>query len=246
MFTETVASVLVFPALVYFTSELHIGVAPSIRGARKLLLATWQKLLALCMVICIAWFGIGELVFSLPGVGQVQAGTTIEWYVTRASGMLRVIELYAVYLAVGWLCFAFPALMLERRNVRGAFSRGWRLAEPRFEWILMIWTLRFAAGWMIQLPLSLFTLWASRTHPGFFYGNAVLEPIYEFIPAMTASVLCRPIFAIAITLIYYDQRIRLEGFDIELMMRDAGLTLPVPARRVEKAGDTSPHKEMPA
>jgi hypothetical protein len=36
-----------------------------------------------------------------------------------------------------------------------------------------------------------------------------------------------PLFPIAITLFYYDQRIRHEGFDIEMMMNAAGMNAPV-------------------
>jgi hypothetical protein len=41
------------------------------------------------------------------------------------------------------------------------------------------------------------------------------------------STLTGPIYTIAITLFYYDQRIRLEGYDIERMMDAAGMTAPV-------------------
>ena len=42
-----------------------------------------------------------------------------------------------------------------------------------------------------------------------------------------------PISAIGITLFYYDQRIRKEGYDIEWMMQAAGLTAPQPAPPTE-------------
>ena len=41
------------------------------------------------------------------------------------------------------------------------------------------------------------------------------------------SVLIGPLYPIAITLFYYDQRIRKEGYDIEHMMDAAGLNAPV-------------------
>jgi len=41
------------------------------------------------------------------------------------------------------------------------------------------------------------------------------------------TTLLGPIFPIALTLFYYDQRIRQEGFDIERMMEAAGLNIPV-------------------
>ena len=40
------------------------------------------------------------------------------------------------------------------------------------------------------------------------------------------SVLIGPIYPITLTLFYYDQRIRHEGYDIERMMDDAGMNAP--------------------
>ena len=37
-----------------------------------------------------------------------------------------------------------------------------------------------------------------------------------------------PIYATGLTLFYYDQRVRKEGYDIEWMMQAAGLTPPPP------------------
>jgi len=43
-----------------------------------------------------------------------------------------------------------------------------------------------------------------------------------------SSVLVAPLLPIAVTLFYYDQRIRLEGYDIERMMTAAGLNPTAP------------------
>jgi hypothetical protein len=40
-------------------------------------------------------------------------------------------------------------------------------------------------------------------------------------------------YATGLTLFYYDQRIRKEGFDIEWMMQAAGLTVPAPETPAE-------------
>jgi hypothetical protein len=44
-----------------------------------------------------------------------------------------------------------------------------------------------------------------------------------------AKALTKPIYGIALTVFYFDQRIRKEGFDIEWMMRQAGMLVPPPA-----------------
>jgi hypothetical protein len=44
------------------------------------------------------------------------------------------------------------------------------------------------------------------------------------VAGFVVNTLIGPIYATGLTLFYYDQRIRNEGFDIEWMMRSAGLT----------------------
>ncbi len=46
--------------------------------------------------------------------------------------------------------------------------------------------------------------------------------------AFAIQALTKPVYGIALMLFYYDQRIRQEGFDIELLMQRAGLVTPPP------------------
>jgi hypothetical protein len=50
------------------------------------------------------------------------------------------------------------------------------------------------------------------------------------------QALTRPVYAIALLLFYYDQRIRREGFDIEWLMQKAGM-LPEPQPEAQPAVD---------
>jgi hypothetical protein len=57
-------------------------------------------------------------------------------------------------------------------------------------------------------------------------GHHFLTSIYlpsGHVIATLLGVVIRPLYPIAVTLFYYDQRIRKEGFDIEYMMETAGL-----------------------
>jgi hypothetical protein len=64
---------------------------------------------------------------------------------------------------------------------------------------------------------------------------------YFVVKAMT-----KPIYGIALTIFYFDQRIRKEGFDIEWMMQQAGMLAPTAAPELDHATATpSLAKEMP-
>jgi hypothetical protein len=57
--------------------------------------------------------------------------------------------------------------------------------------------------------------------------------------SFAVQALIQPVYGIALVLFYYDQRIRLEGFDIEWMMQRAGLVAPAMEPAME--AEPNPH-----
>jgi hypothetical protein len=98
-----------------------------------------------------------------------------------------------------------------------------------FTWLLVFAT-SFVITYTLQFVLLLIIyLIAIATH------LKLLANIYTALPYTTATLvqtLLGPIYPIALTLFYYDQRIRHEGFDIERMMETSGMiataTPPLP------------------
>jgi hypothetical protein len=74
---------------------------------------------------------------------------------------------------------------------------------------------------------------AAFKHPGQQLGVG-LQVLSQVIGFFTNTFL-GPIWAAGITLFYYDQRIRKEGYDIEWMMQAAGLTPHAAAELPETA-----------
>ena len=56
----------------------------------------------------------------------------------------------------------------------------------------------------------------------------VVAEILQFVANFLLQILITPVSWIALVLFYYDQRVRKEGFDIEWMMEQAGLTQLTP------------------
>jgi hypothetical protein len=72
-------------------------------------------------------------------------------------------------------------------------------------------------------------------------GVIVLLVLYG--SAFAAHAFTRPVYGIALTLFYYDQRIRQEGYDIERMMETAGMHAPSPPLIAEEpAAPESPQE----
>jgi hypothetical protein len=150
--------------------------------------------------------------------------------------------------AIGWmsaeLSFAIPSRTLEGLSVGAALRRSWRLTrQSRFR-IFVGWLMPAIIGWALSITVSrlLFFMRAScladRIYlyqsraiaiavpwQGWCVSSSAVEAI-RIGSAAAISTLLAPIYPIAITLFYYDQRIRREGYDIERMMDAAGMTAP--------------------
>ena len=60
--------------------------------------------------------------------------------------------------------------------------------------------------------------------------HSLLLQMWEIVAGFCASTLAGPIATISIALIYYDERVRKEAFDLQLMMEAVGMQQPAQAR----------------
>ena len=101
--------------------------------------------------------------------------------------------------------FAVTAgIVIEGRGVVGTFSRSAVLSRGRKLHILVTSLLAFIIFFVVYLAVA---IGAAMT------GSIVITTILS----MVASILAYPMFAIVEMLLYYDARVRNEGYDIEMM-----------------------------
>jgi hypothetical protein len=136
------------------------------------------------------------------------------------------------------LSLAFPACVIEELRATRALKRGFTLGQGTKGRIFLMYFLVAALNWILSLgitvPLTIVMAFIpAASDPASHAGFIMLSVVYGAAFAIQAAT--RPIIGIALTLFYYDQRIRKEGFDIEWMMQRAGLTafasaLPSPSQ----------------
>jgi uncharacterized membrane protein len=139
--------------------------------------------------------------------------------------------IYGVLMSLRY-SLAVPACVVEELPARQAIKRSIELSKGTrgriFVLGILIYAVRLLLGILIGFPFILFAF----KHVGQLIpmGLLALQQVGTFI----VNTLIGPIYSTGLTLFYYDQRIRKEGFDIEWMMRAAGLTspaeLPMPER----------------
>jgi hypothetical protein len=127
------------------------------------------------------------------------------------------------------LSVSVPAAALENSMGIKSLRRSWMLTKGARTRIWVTWLAIFVSLWVfawgLEFLLSQFMYFIGvelqlAGEMRNLYGPAV------FILVTAIYILLGPIYPIAITLIYYDQRVRLEGFDIERMMEEAGMNAP--------------------
>lgn len=153
-------------------------------------------------------------------------------------------------IAAQWLsaCFSLSVAGAAVEDLRGmaALLRSWTLTRERrwpiqFPWIALLVSeivLYYVFGYLLRWGWMM--AWRAWRFP---YWRIVLDGTF-YVLNIVLSSLIGPIFTIALTLIYYDQRIRKEGYDIERMMDAAGLSAPaMPA--TAGAGDSAEAEVQP-
>ncbi len=149
----------------------------------------------------------------------------------------------AIWLGVAW-ALSVPILLLEGRGVFASLGRSYRLTRGRW-WaifgILLVGTLLvYAITFAIEFAITLVPRLVAE-------GNEVVSAVAQVIAGTIGSVLTLPFLAAIVTLVYFDQRVRNEGFDLQLLAESLGEArdpdAPLPAPLVE--GGVAPRAPTP-
>jgi hypothetical protein len=150
--------------------------------------------------------------------------------------LMLVLGAFAVWLLLR-LCLAFPASVVEQSTAWNALKRGTMLSRGTRGRILLLYVLGVFLSqilvWCVTFPvliaISFLPNLQGQAHAQA-VGMIAMSATYGAFFAVKA--LTNPIYGIALTVFYFDQRIRKEGFDIEWMMQQAGM-LPPPQSQPE-------------
>ena len=134
--------------------------------------------------------------------------------------LMLLATVYGTWMSLRY-SLAVPSCVVEDLTAKQSIQRSVHLSEGSrgriFVLGLLVYAVRLMLGLLFGFPIIVLTVkhlghplpigWMVFQQLGVFFSNALIGPIY----------------AIGLTLFYYDQRIRKEGYDIEWMMQAAGL-----------------------
>lgn len=225
-------SALASGATVFAVSKLHLGQSITIGEAYKQVFSRFWRILGVILLVSLIVFGsivVGEIIaiaiFAVfAGSATILGGSGARF---GAGVILAVIWAISAFTAgiLGGLFFysklslAIPACILEHLPVGTSLQRSWQLTKNSFWRIALVyiltWVLSAVLGIVLGLPGQLYGM---AMHGKAFVVGVVLQHLGGFI----AGVLANPISTTAIALIYYDQRVRKEAFDLQVMMEAVG------------------------
>jgi hypothetical protein len=227
---------------------VNLGQPASIRGAYKSILPRlgrylWLMIIATFIVYLpfALIFGI-YLVFILAYAGSggllTHAAAGADPQAAIAFGCATIVFVlfcipaiaYAIVMALRY-SLAVPALVVEDLKARKALRRSVELSKGSLGRIFVLGLLIAVIQIGLALVTQMFFIVAAVKHHGLL---PVWVQVAQQIVGFFTNSFIGPMYATGLTLFYYDQRIRKEGFDIEWMMQAAGMT--VPALAAEASG----------
>jgi hypothetical protein len=224
------------PALVNLASKTHRGEHNSVLGSLRVFVARWRSYIWIGILMLAAELVIPEIVAAIAMCVTAAICSAIGYFGSHPYSPILVILLMLVPIAIFlalflWLgaCFslAFPAAVFEQTVGFKAMWRSWRLSKNSRGRIVAVWVMILVLNWVVMIGFrSLYRSAMTSAHAWHHLGSAWRITYSAGIYTLDSIVIALfgSLLPIAITLIYYDQRIRHEGYDIEEMMDVAGLS----------------------
>jgi hypothetical protein len=235
------ATALAMAAMSHAVSLVHLGQTTTIRDAYK---TVWRRgwhyiwlyflegliiggaPIAVWTILVILFAGAAALA-RMAGMESIAGGALF--------GVVIILVVVALIGYVIWmllrLSLAFPASVVEQVGTWIAIKRSFILSIGTKGRIFVLFLLGAVLSWLlsmgITLPLTIIlSLIFSSSHPQHAQAAGLVIIFMVYGVAFAVQALIRPVYGIALVLFYFDQRIRKEGFDIEWMMQQAGMTPP--------------------
>jgi hypothetical protein len=225
---------------------VNLGQAATIRGAYKSILPriwtyVWLAFIVLVIIytpFVVIYGGMAFYMWKAGAFDPAKAQHPDPQAAVMLLGVMAVfvllITIWAVYAILMGLRYslAVPACVVENLSARKAMRRSIELSKgSRGRIFLLALMIIFIQLGLVVISQGFFIFAAIKNHMVLPVWAQILQ---QFVGFLTNSFI-GPMYATGLTLFYYDQRIRKEGFDIEWMMEAAGMSWPPPWSGIDPA-----------
>lgn len=232
------ATVVSHAAMTRTAVSTHMGEAITIREAIRSVWPRFWRYLWL-LILQVTFCALVPAVAVGAMIALVAYAESVLGYGTGASamaGFLAFVFIVAAFVYVIWCALGFSMAMavcvVEGRSARESLSRSVKLCKETrgriFVMGLLVWAISVVLSIVAYIPLVIVVAIVTAAGHGAQYAaiTTIVAEIVNVFLNFALQTLLTPVYMTALVLFYYDQRIRTEGYDIELMMERAGLTGP--------------------
>jgi len=226
---------ILWPVIVFFASRIFLNEEVEITSAYSWCKAHWKSYLGLASALWVVWHLLPNVLSRMAMSSEIAASAS---HILDGIGGSNSFPSYLFvynfprwileYVLIVLLCFGVPVWALEGLKLRSAFRRGLIFARGSWTRVLFAWILVNLLVWILYIAIfGMFTFVLRLVVGGpssDFYYRALYSNLIRIV--IVIDIVIAPLLPIAVTLIYYDQRIRKEGYDIERMMEEAGMNAP--------------------
>jgi hypothetical protein len=244
---------LIWPCIAYGTSLSYSSELSTLtlRSALRAGFVGWRGLLGLAALLLLFTLLVPEVICSAVFLAFTYVCSEVLKFNANQMDIVLTpatpLACIAGWVGIGWMSAmlgcTIPGRTIEALPVIKSIRRGWRLSKGSRARILIAWLMPAIVGWVLVFIVSrvitlLMPSCASDPSSIIQYQSKAIGAFMEssgwcaspfsaewlrIVSEAAIYTVLGPIYPIAVTLFYYDQRIRLEGYDIECMMKAAGL-----------------------
>jgi hypothetical protein len=222
-------------ATVKAVAAVHLGRGTSIAGAYSALRGRIMRVLGVFLLVAlISVAAASVIIFVAVMIGTVAviggakagtAGTVVGAIVGIAAAVVGGLVAIAIYVRYS---LAVQACVVEDLGVTASLKRSAVLSKGSRSRILAVYFVFGVLSYIVAIGLG-----AMAGAVGSLLHNRILAMILIYVSSFIAGSLTGPLATIGSSLLYYDERVRKEAFDLQLMMSslDApGLPTAAPAQ----------------
>lgn len=192
-------------------------------GTRRLMALIGASLLLFLVVLA-----VGGLLIGLPlgflaavaaGGDPQQAGLGVALFFC-AFGLLVLFGLGALFLYAR-LILSTQTIVLEGQGPVAGLRRSWQLVGGSYWRVVLVAVLMWVISWIVStitsLPLAAATFIITLRDPAQLPDSLAAVQVLSALASQIGYILVLPLQLSVFTLLYYDLRVRREGYDLELM-----------------------------
>jgi hypothetical protein len=188
-------------ATTHAVSNRYLDQPATVGGSYRAAFTMWRSLIALVLLLGLA-IGSGIAIALVLGVLTGAVAVT---------GLLFIVVMGFAVVVLVRTTVAAQSIVIERVSGRGGIRRSWALTRGFFWRIVGIMVLLLILQSIVGLLVGLPVLAAASG-----LSQDARQMIQQAVSAVSA-VFVAPVTLVTLTLLYYDLRIRREGFDIEML-----------------------------